>query len=118
MGLRHESFGERHHFCNVGKKHRIPVSLLLMVKIEGFREVFQPHKLTGQKDTRWVIEDIPSALKQGVSSYRRRDQDARIDERANQCASSLPHLRRCWAISLSMSSQSSKGRPLARIFWR
>src|SRR5262245_60440212 len=89
-----------------------------MVKIEGFREDFQPHKLTGQKDTLWVIEDIPGTLKQGVSSCCCSDQDARIDERANQCASSLPHLRRCWAISLSMSSQSSKGRPLARIFWR
>jgi hypothetical protein len=89
-----------------------------MVKIQGFREDFQTHKLTGQKDTLWIIENIPGTLKQGVSSYHRRDQDARIDERANQCASSLPHLRRCWVISLSISSQSNKGRPLARIFWR
>jgi hypothetical protein len=65
------------------------------VTLAGFREDFQTHKRTGQKDTLWVSEDIPGTLKQGVSSCRRSDQDARIDERANQCASSLPHLRRC-----------------------
>jgi hypothetical protein len=79
MRWRHQGFRDRHELGNLRKKHLIKISLILMVQIACFGESLQAHKITGQEDALWVIENVPGAVKQGVSACGGGDQDACMD---------------------------------------